>query len=93
MSIRSGSQSDQIAFDIRLRDGTPVGAMPSVAVPAAGDVVRTDSNQPVYVVVRREFGPLRVAVIVRSVDDNVPDSGFRSGSPFARQAPGAGGFT
>lgn len=85
--------TDQFEFDLRVDDGTLVGPMSSVAVPATGDLVRRDANEPSYVVIRREFGPRGIDVIVRSVNDNVPEPGFRSESPFARQVPGAGGFT
>jgi hypothetical protein len=65
-------------------------------VPLPGDLVRPsprgDSRTVLYVVVRREFEPDNITVIVRQVDERMPDVEVAP-SPFYSQPPGAGGFT
>ena len=77
-------------FVVCLEDGTRVGSMASWTVPIPGDRVRVDDpdQQPLYEVVSRLIEPGDITVYVRPAGTGVP-----AVSEFARQAPGAGGFS
>jgi hypothetical protein len=81
---------DAVEF-VCLEDGTRVGSMLTQALPAPGDAIRIDEpgKQPIYEVIRRFFESSNTTICVRPAGYR----GEQAQSPFANQAPGAGGFT
>jgi hypothetical protein len=84
-------------YNIETERGDPLGSHERAdQVPLPGDYVRVHprghDRTALYVVVRREFEPDNITVIVRSVNEAMPDV-EGAPSPFYRQPPGSGGFT
>lgn len=81
-----------VEFDVRLADGTQVGSMVTWALPNHGDRLRVDEpgKQPVYEALYCQFEPDNIVVVVQPATGAGAPS---SSSAFARQQPGAGGFS